>query len=86
MALQTRAGVTLAALQAGKRPAAPLGAVSTTRYVSHCLTENEELFEFFLTLIGDRLTVIYGTLFMRDQGGTLLFYNTLDVSDYKKDG
>ena len=39
-----------------------------------------------LTLIGDRLTVIYGTLFMRDQGGTLLFYNTLEVSDYKKDG
>ena len=45
MALQTRADVPLAALQAGKRPAAPLGAVSTTRYVSHCLTENEELFE-----------------------------------------
>ena len=35
----------LAALQAGKRPAASLGAVSTTRYVSHCLTENDELFE-----------------------------------------
>ena len=45
MDLHTRAGVPLAALQAGKRPAAPLGAVSTTRYVSHYLPENAELFE-----------------------------------------